>query len=226
MGKEMDTSGAWGGITDTELSMEERSFITENHHMVKEYLQMRRLPEDEWYDVVIFRFIRAVQLWFSRPDLHRWAFRTIAYQNMRSAIGHEMEKQRRRIHAASLDAEIPGTDGLTIADTVTDENRNFINYVFQKGRSDDGMQLHYNVKLPPKKETKHGQKSDERIAIEAFMQSTHKNMCFEYDTSMEAKKKLSTINAARRSKNETDIYDTYRIDKCVYIVRQEKKKGK
>ena len=180
MGKEMDTSGAWGGgITDTELSMEERSFITENHHMVKEYLQMRRLPEDEWYDVVIFRFIRAVQLWFSRPDLHRWAFRTIAYQNMRSAIGHEMEKQRRRIHAASLDAEIPGTDGLTIADTVTDENRNFINYVFQKGRSDDGMQLHYNVKLPPKKETKHGQKSDERIAIEAFMQSTHKNMCFE-----------------------------------------------
>lgn len=137
-----------------------------------------------------------------------------------------MEKQRRRIHAASLDAEIPGTDGLTIADTVTDENRNFINYVFQKGRSDDGMQLHYNVKLPPKKETKHGQKSDERIAIEAFMQSTHKNMCFEYDTSMEAKKKLSMINAARRSKNETDIYDTYRIDKCVYIVRQEKKKGK
>ena len=59
-----------------------------------------------------------------------------------------------------------------------------------------------------------------------FMQSTHKNMCFEYDTSMEAKKKLSTINAARRTKNETDIYDAYRIDKCVYIVRQEKKKGK
>ena len=43
---------------------------------------------------------------------------------------------------------------------------------------------------------------------------------------MEAKKKLSMINAARRLKNETDIYDTYRIDKCVYIVRQEKKKGK
>ena len=35
--------GVGGGITDTELSMEERSFITENHHMVKEYLQMRRL---------------------------------------------------------------------------------------------------------------------------------------------------------------------------------------
>lgn len=124
---------------------------------------MRRLPEDEWYDIVIFRFLRAVRLWFTRPDLHRWAFRTVAYQNMRSAIGHELEKQGRRIQAVSL---------------------------------------------------------------EAFIQSNHKNMCFEYDTSAEAKKKLSTINATRRSKNEADIYDTYRVDQCVYVVRKEKKKGK
>lgn len=215
-----------GGTADIELSEEECAFITENHHMVGEYLRMRRLPEDEWYDIVIFRFLRAVRLWFTRPDLHRWAFRTVAYQNMRSAIGHELEKQGRRIQAVSLDAVIPGTDGATYSDMVTDENKNFVNYVFPRGRSDEGMQLRYNVKLPPKKEAKYGKKSDERIAIEAFMQSTHKNMCFEYDTSMEAKKKLSTINAARRTKNETDIYDAYRIDKCVYIVRQEKKKGK
>ena len=36
-------SMAGGGITDTELSMEERSFITENHHMVKEYLGIHSL---------------------------------------------------------------------------------------------------------------------------------------------------------------------------------------
>ena len=87
----------------------------------------------------------------------------------------------------------------------------------------NGTAIWRDTEEPKKRSAK---ASDERIAIEAFMQSTHKNMCFEYDTSMEAKKKLSTINAARRSKNETDIYDTYRIDKCVYIVRQEKKKGK
>lgn len=207
------------------LSEEECAFITENHHMVGEYLRMRRLPEDEWYDVVIFRFLRAVRLWFTRQDLHQWSFRTIAYQNMRSAIGCELEKQGRRIKTVSLDAQIPGTDGITLADTVTNENKNFINYAFPRGRSDDGMQLRYNVKLPPKKRTSQGRKSDERIAIEAFMQSTHKNMCFEYDTSMEAKKKLSTINASRRAKNETEIYDTYRVDQCVYIVRLEKKKG-
>ncbi len=208
------------------FSREECAFITENHHMVGEYLKMRRLPEDEWYDVVIFRFLRAARLWFERPGLHRWAFRTIAYQNMRSAIGNEREKQGRRIQAVSIDSVIPGTDGLTIADTVTNENMNYINYLFPNGRSDDGVKLRCNVKLPPKNNFKHGQKSDERIAIEGFMQSKHKNMCFEYETNAEAKKKLSTINASRRQKGETEIYEAYRVDKCVYIVRKEKEKRK
>ena len=147
---------------------------------------------------------------------------------MRSAIGNEREKQGRRIQAVSIDSVIPGTDGLTIADTVTNENMNYINYLFPNGRSDDGVKLRYNVKLPPKNNFKHGQKSDERIAIEGFMQSKHKNMCFEYETNAEAKKKLSTINASRRQKGETEIYEAYRVDKCVYIVRlvQEKPSGK
>ena len=87
------------------------------------------------------------------------------------------------------------------------------------------MKITYDLSVLP--ERRRGSKESEEVtAIKAFLAGTQKNMCFEYDTSMEAKKKLSTINAARRSKNETDIYDTYRIDKCVYIVRQEKKKGK
>lgn len=216
-----------GGITEMAFSKEECAFITENHHMVGEYLKMRRLPEDEWYDVVIFRFLRAVRLWFERPELHRWVFRTIAYQNIRSAIWNEQGKQGRRIQTVSIDSVIPGTDGLTIADTVTNGNMNYVNYLFPNGRSDDGVELRYNVKLPPKNNFKHGQKSDERVAIEGFMQSKHKNMCFEYETNAEAKKKLSTINASRRKKGETEIYEAYRVDKCVYIVRlgQEKPSG-
>ena len=40
----------------------------------------------------------------------------------------------------------------------------------------------------------------------------------------DAKKKLSTINAARRDKKETEFYEAYRVDNCVYIVRREKEK--
>lgn len=209
------------GAVKTMLNAQEREFAAENHHIVGEYLKMCRLLEDEWYDVVIFRFLRAVRLWFERPELHRWAFRTIAYQNMRSAIGNEQRKQGRRIQAISIDSVIPGTDGLTIADTVTNENMNYVNYLFPNGRSDEGVELRYNVRLPQKKDTTHGKKSDERIAIEAFMQSSHKNMCFEYDTNIEAKKKLSTINAARRQKKETEIYEAFRVDRCIYVVRLE-----
>lgn len=87
------------------------------------------------------------------------------------------------------------------------------------------MELRYNVKLPPRKESSGGKKSDERIAIEAFLISEHKNMCFEYETTEQAKKKLNTINSRRRNNKETEIYDSYRVDRCVYIVRLPKKGG-
>lgn len=47
---------------------------------------------------------------------------------MRSAVGHERQKQKRRIQTVSLDEPIPGTDGLTYADIVTEENLNYIPY--------------------------------------------------------------------------------------------------
>lgn len=204
------------------LTEEGCRFAEENHHIVGENLKKQRLPGRDWYDVVIFRYLRAVKLWFTRPELHRWKFRTIAYNNMRSAVGNERRKQEKQIPTVSIYEEIPGTDGLTIADTVTADN---LNYIFPLGRSDDGMELRYNVKLPPKKEFTGGRKSDERIAIEAFLISEHKNMCFEYETTEQAKKKLNSISSSRRSNKETESYDAYRVDKCVYIVRLPKKGG-
>lgn len=69
-----------------------------------------------------------MELWFDRPDLYRYEFSTIAWNNMRSAVGHERQKQKRRIQTVSLDEPIPGTDGLTYADIVTEENLNYIPY--------------------------------------------------------------------------------------------------
>ena len=37
------------------LTDEERAFAAENHYIVEKYLNIRRLPRDEWYDVVILR---------------------------------------------------------------------------------------------------------------------------------------------------------------------------
>ena len=36
------------------LTEEEQIFAEENHFLIAKYLRKRRLPIDEWYDVVIF----------------------------------------------------------------------------------------------------------------------------------------------------------------------------
>ncbi len=196
------------------LTAEEQAFAAENYGLIKKYLNIRKLPYDDWHDIVVFRYLRSVKRWFAIPELHKYSFESVAFYAMRSAIGNERKKQKRRIQTVSLDDVIPDTDGITYADTVTYENLNYINF---EGGED--MNIKYDVKLP-EKAVKHGKKCDEVIAIEAFLKMRDKkNMCFEYEAEDEAKKKRGTIQSYRRREGHKEIYDVYRVEKCVYIVR-------
>lgn len=108
------------------LSSIERAVSQQNYWVVEKFLRVNRLPFDEWFDVVIFRYLRSVELWFDRPDLYQYEFSTIAWNNMRSAVYNERKKQGRRIKTASLSESVPGTDGLTLNDIVTEKNLNYI----------------------------------------------------------------------------------------------------
>lgn len=110
---------------NTPLTVEEQKFATDNHYLVYKYLRLRKLPPDDWYDVVIFRYLRSVKRWFAYPELHKHNFEIVAFYAMRSAVGHEMDKQKCRIQTVSLDDPIPGTDGLTYADMVTCNNMSY-----------------------------------------------------------------------------------------------------
>ena len=107
------------------FTVEEQAFATENHDLIKKYLNIRRLPYDEWYDVVIFRYLLSVKRWFAIPELHKHNFEIIAFYAMRSAIGYEQEKQKRRVQTVSLDSVVPGTENLTFADILSDPNSDF-----------------------------------------------------------------------------------------------------
>ncbi len=91
------------------------------------------------------------------------------------------------------------------------------------------MEIKYNVQAPPKNRFSGGVKSEEVQAIEDFLTSGNaKNMCFQYDTSKEAKSKLSTISRHRRKYNAAHSkgYDAYRVEACIYIMRlSTKQKG-
>ena len=108
------------------LTEAEQRFAAEHHDLIFKYLRMRRLPIDEWYDIVVFRYCRSVKRWFALPELHRHKFEIIAFYAMRSAIGHEYERRRRRIKTVSLDDVIPGTNGLRYGDMATHINQLFI----------------------------------------------------------------------------------------------------
>lgn len=196
------------------LTEKEQKFATENHYLIRKYLNIRHLPFDEWYDIVIFRYLRSVKRWFAIPELHKHSFEIVAFYAMKSAIGHELEKQNRRIKAVSLDDVIPGTDGMTFGDTVTYDNLQYIDY--EEG---ENMNIKYNVELPERNVFRGGIKSDEIIAIENFLKGKMKNMCFKYDSADEAKRKLASVQAYRRKFYHKEIYDVYRSENCLYIVR-------
>ena len=74
-----------------------------------DFLRRRRLPESEYYDVVIFRYLRTVQLYCTKPQLHRYKFETIAFKAMDWQLKSYWRKTYHALHKTlSLDAQLAG----------------------------------------------------------------------------------------------------------------------
>ena len=52
------------------LTKEQQTFATAHHNLVYKFLNENRLPEDEFYDVVIFGYLKAVRDYFSDLTAH------------------------------------------------------------------------------------------------------------------------------------------------------------
>lgn len=101
------------------LTLEESQFATEHIGIVYSYLRKRGLNRDEWFDVVIFRYLLTVKRWFSLPDMReKVSFNVSACNAMRSAIGTELKKQSKEPLIVSLYDVIPGTEDLCYIDTI------------------------------------------------------------------------------------------------------------
>lgn len=98
---------------------EEQSAFAENHHQVViDYLRRRRLPESEFYDVVIFRYLGAVQLYCTSPKLRKYKFEAIAFKAMDWQMKSYWRKAFRSLpKTLSLDEQLAGS-GLTLHEIV------------------------------------------------------------------------------------------------------------
>lgn len=96
----------------------ERKFAAENHNLVYGFLNRYGYSLENYYDVVIFGFLKAVQIYNRREDLReKYDFPFISWQYMRSEIGNHcrMEEAKKRKPLGtlvSLDAEYVETENL------------------------------------------------------------------------------------------------------------------
>ena len=66
-----------------EMTPLQRQFAEEHQNIVFRFLQQKRLPVDDYYDIVIFGYLHAVQEYNENPALSRFQFDTIAWTKMR-----------------------------------------------------------------------------------------------------------------------------------------------
>ena len=71
------------------LTQEQQTFAEQNHKIVDCFLARKRLDAEEFYDVVIFGYLLAVQEYLEKPRLSDYAFSTIAWRNMNDCLINE-----------------------------------------------------------------------------------------------------------------------------------------
>lgn len=100
------------------LTEEQSAFAEKHHHVVMDFLRRKRLPESEFYDVVIFRYLRTVQLYCTTPSLRKYKFEAIAFKAMDWQIKSYWRKAYKMPHKTrSLDEQLAGS-GLTLHEVI------------------------------------------------------------------------------------------------------------
>ena len=65
---------------DIPLNDTQRFFAEKNHNLVYKFLHEKNLPASEYYDIIIFGYLRAVQRYLTDPNLAGYSFATVAWR--------------------------------------------------------------------------------------------------------------------------------------------------
>lgn len=99
-------SNGWGRPAASQaLTEEQRQFAAENHNLIYSYLWDRKLETDEYYDIAVFGYLRAVKRYLTEPSLCGYQFSTIAWRAMRQSIAsfHRSEERRKKSERGYLE---------------------------------------------------------------------------------------------------------------------------
>lgn len=122
----------------TRLTDAERKFAEDNLSLVHSWLHLHHYDVDQYYDIAVFGYLRSVQIWHSRPELHKYAFSTIAYMYMKSelSLNRSIAKAKKRTAPGMmiyLDHPCVYDDSTErdVSETIADETINIENEIME-----------------------------------------------------------------------------------------------
>lgn len=130
------------------LTEEQRAFAEQNHDLIYSFLHHNHLPKDEYYDVVVFGYLRALQKYFEGARLHRYSFSTIAWKTMQSELSNYWKHQNsteKPGDTVSLQDVIGGGEYLCLGDRIAQPDDLMI-------RLEMDLLLHAVAKALPKRQ--------------------------------------------------------------------------
>lgn len=84
------------------------------------------------------------------------------------------------------------------------------------------MKITYDVEHLPERRAKGGRKSEETLAVIAFLAGQKKNMRIEYDNAQDCKRRYDSLRNYRNTNKLQNVFDIWREDKFIYIVKTKK----
>jgi len=124
-GKGSAVSPSLRGTTGNELNFIQKyeRFVAEHHDLVLSFLNSNGLNENDFYDIVIFGFLKAAENYLLNSNLRkRYEFSTVAFKKMRDSLFKHYEKQnrqKRKAHIVSFDDNIYGGKILSLQEIIS-----------------------------------------------------------------------------------------------------------
>lgn len=85
----------------------ERRYATDNYHLINTFLKRSRLNPEEYFDVVVFDFLRSVQVYLNDAELrNNFCFEAISYTYMRRAVYTHFREQKAQKRCSGCGADV------------------------------------------------------------------------------------------------------------------------
>lgn len=116
-------------ICEIPLTPEQKIYAAEHHDLVYRYLNQNHLPEDDYYDVIIFGYLKAVRDYLTRTDLQTYSFVTISWKAMTQSLANyykSLKCQKRNaeivnIHVGLHEDNIPLDENFMATDKLMEQ---------------------------------------------------------------------------------------------------------